>query len=97
MIGDINNISRGKVGEMAKEQAPFKIPENHEAEPALHDNALISVSSLLEGPSFNLGCEEALEVSQVELDIQLDYFSRRLDMKYYDNALKIYAELKKMG
>ena len=31
------------------------------------------------------------------MDIQLDYFSRRLDMKYYDNALKIYAELKKMG
>ena len=38
-------------------------------------------------------CEEALEVSQVELDIQLDYFSRRLDMKYYTNAMKIYEEL----
>ena len=47
--------------------------------------------------TFNLGCEEALEVSQEELNIQLDYFSRRLDMKYYDNAMKIYAELKKMG
>ena len=25
------------------------------------------------------GCAEPLEMSQVELDIQLDYFSRRLD------------------
>ena len=40
-------------------------------------------------------CEEALDVSQEELEIQLDYFSRRLDMKYYQNAMKIYAELKK--
>ena len=61
--------------------------------------ALLGVQAVkINGPaSFNLGCEEALEVSQVELDIQLDYFSRRLDMKYYDNAMKIYAELKKMG
>ena len=42
-------------------------------------------------------CEEALEVSQAELDIQLDYFSRRLDKKYYDNAMKIYGELTKQG
>ena len=42
-------------------------------------------------------CEEALDVTQEELDIQLDYFSRRLDMKYYENAMKIYGELKKQG
>ena len=42
-------------------------------------------------------CDEALDVSEEELGIQLDYFSRRLDIKYYDNAMKIYAELKKMG
>ena len=42
-------------------------------------------------------CEEALDVSQEELDIQLDYFSRRLDRKYYDNAMKIYGELTKNG
>ena len=42
-------------------------------------------------------CEEALDVSVEELNIQLDYFSRRLDMKYYDNAMKIYGELKKQG
>jgi hypothetical protein len=75
---------------MAKEQPAFKVPENHEAEPALHDN----VNVQLDGPSFNLGCEDALEVSQEELGIQLDYFSRRLDMKYYDNAIKIYNALK---
>merc|ERR1712159_764264 len=42
-------------------------------------------------------CEPALDVSETELYIQLDYFSRRLDKKYYDNAMKIYAELKKDG
>ena len=42
-------------------------------------------------------CEEALEVSETELNIQLDYFSRRLDMKYYENAMKIYNELLKQG
>ena len=42
-------------------------------------------------------CEPALIVDQEELDIQLDYFSRRLDMKYYTNAMKIYGELKKQG
>ena len=42
-------------------------------------------------------CEPALDVSLEELKIQLDYFSRRLERKYYDNAMKIYAELKKDG
>ena len=42
-------------------------------------------------------CEEALEVSEKELNIQLDYFSRKFDMKNYDNAMKIYGELKKQG
>ena len=38
-------------------------------------------------------CAEALEVSEEELNIQLDYFSRNFDMKHYDNAMKIYTEL----
>ena len=42
-------------------------------------------------------CEEALPVTEEELKIQLDYFSRRLDIKYYDNAMKIYGELTKQG
>ena len=42
-------------------------------------------------------CEEALDVSEEELKIQLDYFSRHFDMKHYDNAMKIYGELKKQG
>lgn len=42
-------------------------------------------------------CEEALEVSEAELAIQLDYLSRRCEMVYYDNAMKIYGELKKQG
>ena len=42
-------------------------------------------------------CEPALDVSIEELNIQLDYFSRRLDKHYYDNAMKIYKELKEDG
>ena len=42
-------------------------------------------------------CEPALDVSLEELKIQLEYFSRRLDKKYYNNAMKIYGELKKDG
>ena len=42
-------------------------------------------------------CEPALIVDQRELDIQLDYFSRSFDMANYDNAMKIYGELKKQG
>ena len=42
-------------------------------------------------------CEEALEVSPEELAIQLDYFSRRLDIKYYNNAMNIAGELAKQG
>ena len=41
-------------------------------------------------------CED-LEMTQQELDVQLDYFSRRFDQVHYDNAMKIYTELKKKG
>ena len=51
----------------------------------------------LEQASVGEPCEPALDVSLAELNIQLDYFSRRLEMKYYNNAMKIYAELKKDG
>lgn len=42
-------------------------------------------------------CEPALDVSVEELNKQLDYFSRKLDMKYYENAMAIYKELLKDG
>ena len=42
-------------------------------------------------------CDEALEVTQDSLNIELDYFSRSFDRKHYDNAMKIYDELKKLG
>ena len=42
-------------------------------------------------------CEPALDVTQQELDIQLDYFSRNFNMDHYKNAMSIYAQLKKDG
>ena len=42
-------------------------------------------------------CEEALEMSPAEMAIQMDYFSRSFDIKHYNNAMKIFAELKKSG
>ena len=53
--------------------------------------------ALVDPPTFINNCEEALEVSVDELNIQLDYFSRNFDKKYYNNAMKIYDELKKQG
>ena len=53
--------------------------------------------ALQDPPTFINNCEEALEVSVEELNIQLDYFSRNFDKKYYNNAMKIYDELKKQG
>ena len=43
------------------------------------------------------GCEPAIDVSQAQLDIELDYFSRNFDMKHYKKAMQIYKELKKQG
>ena len=42
-------------------------------------------------------CTPALEISQKQLDIELDYFSRNFDTWHYDNALHIYGELKGAG
>lgn len=44
-----------------------------------------------------VGCEPAIDVSQKQLDIELDYFSRNFDRKHYKKAMQIYKELKKQG
>lgn len=43
------------------------------------------------------GCEPAIDVSQKQLDIELDYFSRNFDRKHYKKAMQVYKELKKQG
>jgi len=45
----------------------------------------------------NEPCEPALDVSEKQLYIELDYFSRSYDIKHYNNAVKIYNELKGDG
>ena len=40
---------------------------------------------------------EPLEIDEATLNQQLDYFSRDFDKKHYDNAMKIYAEMKAGG
>ena len=40
------------------------------------------------------GCEPAIDVSQKQLDIELDYFSRNFDRKHYKKAMQVYKELK---
>jgi hypothetical protein len=42
-------------------------------------------------------CTPALDVSQAQLDVQLDYFSRSFDMVHYGNAMNIYNALIKKG
>ena len=86
--GSGNYIPRAPVGEQAKPVQKFEVPKNHEAEPALKD----TIDLQLEKP-----CTEALEVSEEQLNIELDYFSRNFDIKHYNNAMKIYGELAKEG
>ena len=40
---------------------------------------------------------QPIPITNDELSKELDYFSRRLDMKYYDAAMKIYNEMEKSG
>jgi hypothetical protein len=42
-------------------------------------------------------CADPLDITQKELDVQLDYFSRNFDKFHYENAMNIYAEMKKKG
>ena len=42
-------------------------------------------------------CTPALDVSQAQLDVQLDYFSRSFDMVHYNNAMHIYNALLAKG
>jgi len=44
-----------------------------------------------------VSCEPAIDVSQKQLDIELDYFSRNFDRKHYKKAMQVYKELKKQG
>ena len=64
---------------------------------ALAAIALLGVSAVtLEhkvATSLNEPCEPALDVSEKQLYIELDYFSRSFDIKHYNNAVKIYNEL----
>jgi hypothetical protein len=68
---------------------------------ALAAIALLGVSAVtLEQKSaalINEPCEPALDVSEKQLYIELDYFSRSFDIKHYNNAVKIYNELKGDG
>ena len=61
--------------------------------------AAVNVSSLPKHELVQMKepCEEALDVSQHNLDVQLDYYSRRLDRKYYNQAMLIYKEMKDQG
>ena len=38
-----------------------------------------------------------MPITEKQLQIELDYLSRRLDIKYYLRALTIYEQLKKKG
>merc|ERR1712100_972639 len=42
-------------------------------------------------------CTPAIDVSEKQLNIELDYFSRNFDKTHYDTAMTIYNELKGQG
>ena len=80
---------------LASVQSLRILPENSLSELRPEDNQDLQLSSdinLLAEP-----CAEPLEISEANLRVELDYFSRRFEKKHYDNAMKIYSELKKKG
>ena len=56
--------------------------------------ALIGASSAVK---LSTPCEPAIDVSQKQLDIELDYFSRNFDIAHYNTAMTIYGQLKAQG
>ena len=59
--------------------------------------ALLGVSAVKIEQKAAEPCEPALDVSEKQLYTELDYFSRSFDIKHYNNAVKIYNELKGDG
>ena len=68
------------------------VTETEEIAPV--SNQLVQVEADVQKPG---GCEPALDVSQKQLDIELDYFSRNFDRKHYKKAMQVYGELKAQG
>ena len=44
-----------------------------------------------------MSCENPMEITEKQLNIELDYFSRNFDKKHYNAAMTIYKELKGQG
>ena len=65
-----------------------------EKEPVPIAEALLQIEQRSE-LALEAGCEPAIDVSQAQLDIELDYFSRSFDRKHYKKAMQIYKALKK--
>lgn len=40
-----------------------------------------------------VACPDPLHMTRQEMNIQMDYFSRRLDMNNYNNAMKIFGKI----
>lgn len=51
-----------------------------------------TVDAMSEGP-----CEEALNITEYEMVKQMEYFSRRLEIEYFNNAMTIWKNLTKDG
>ena len=86
--------------EATKKKPKSKEPE--EASAAKKKPKAKETSDAPESKSFiqtemTTGCEPAIDVSQKQLDIELDYFSRSFDPKNYKKAMQVYKELKKQG
>ena len=93
-----------KAAEKAEEKAEKKAAEKEEAaeKPSKKPKSKEVEEAAPESKSFlqteaTAGCEPAIDVSQAQLDIELDYFSRKFDPKNYKKAMQIYKELKKQG
>ena len=57
---------------------------------------ILGILELMSAIKLTSPCEAALVVSEKQLNIEIDYFSRNFEMKHYKAALSIFNALKKL-
>jgi len=70
---------------------------NHEPNCERYYNQRQHITTLASAAPVKAEPCEYLEITAQNLAVEMDYFSRRLNKKHYDNAVKIYTELQKSG
>ena len=81
VIATLSNVSAIKVKTLAEARFDFD-------DAGLGSGQSQTIDALTNGT-----CDERLNYTEYELERQMEWFSRQLDIKYFDNAMKIWQNL----